>query len=75
MNVFKSCNCNMNHYVLRDCNMSVFRVCNTCNSMTVFSRNELSVGRTLTAGGFAGMFNWLVAIPPDVLKSRLQTGN
>lgn len=36
-------------------------------------RNELSVSRTLTAGGFAGMFNWLVAIPPDVLKSRLQT--
>ena len=43
--------------------------------MSFFSRNELSVGRTLTAGGFAGMFNWLVAIPPDVLKSRLQTGN
>lgn len=41
---------------------------------SIFSRNELSVSRTLTAGGFAGMFNWLVAIPPDVLKSRLQTG-
>jgi len=22
----------------------------------------------------AGIANWLVAIPPDVLKSRLQTG-
>ncbi|CAG0883454.1 unnamed protein product [Cyprideis torosa] len=33
----------------------------------------LSVGRTLLAGGIAGMCNWAVAIPPDVLKSRLQT--
>ncbi|XP_050414699.1 mitochondrial carnitine/acylcarnitine carrier protein [Patella vulgata] len=37
------------------------------------SRNDLSVGRTLVAGGVAGIFNWAVAIPPDVLKSRLQT--
>ncbi|XP_077985815.1 mitochondrial carnitine/acylcarnitine carrier protein-like [Glandiceps talaboti] len=35
--------------------------------------NELSVGSTLVAGGMAGVFNWLVAIPPDTLKSRLQT--
>lgn len=35
---------------------------------------ELSPLRTIVAGGFAGMFNWLVAIGPDVLKSRLQTG-
>ncbi|KAG7160121.1 Mitochondrial carnitine/acylcarnitine carrier protein-like [Homarus americanus] len=34
---------------------------------------ELSPLRTIVAGGFAGMFNWLVAIGPDVLKSRLQT--
>ncbi|XP_047482671.1 mitochondrial carnitine/acylcarnitine carrier protein-like isoform X2 [Penaeus chinensis] len=34
---------------------------------------ELSPVRTLVAGGTAGMFNWLVAIGPDVLKSRLQT--
>merc|ERR1740131_344818 len=34
---------------------------------------ELSPLRTLVAGGFAGMFNWAVAIGPDVLKSRLQT--
>ena len=39
-----------------------------------FSRGELSVWRTLFAGGMAGVFNWMVAIPPDVLKSRLQTG-
>ncbi len=37
-------------------------------------RTQLGVGRTLVAGGMAGIFNWMVAIPPDVLKSRLQTG-
>lgn len=37
------------------------------------NRSELSLGRTILAGGFAGIFNWMVAIPPDVLKSRLQT--
>jgi len=37
------------------------------------SRFELSTWRTLFAGGMAGIFNWMVAIPPDVLKSRLQT--
>ncbi|VDP23326.1 unnamed protein product [Schistosoma margrebowiei] len=37
--------------------------------------NELSVGKTLFAGGMAGIFNWLVAIPPDVLKSRLQSAS
>ncbi|CAH8518091.1 unnamed protein product [Heterobilharzia americana] len=35
--------------------------------------NELGVGKTLFAGGMAGVFNWMVAIPPDVLKSRLQS--
>uniref|UniRef100_A0A0P4W2V4 Mitochondrial carnitine/acylcarnitine carrier protein n=1 Tax=Scylla olivacea TaxID=85551 RepID=A0A0P4W2V4_SCYOL len=34
---------------------------------------ELSPIRTVVAGGIAGMLNWLVAIGPDVLKSRLQT--
>ncbi|CAH8527157.1 unnamed protein product [Schistosoma rodhaini] len=37
--------------------------------------NELSVGKTLFAGGMAGIFNWLIAIPPDVLKSRLQSAS
>ena len=37
------------------------------------SRNDLSAGRTIVAGGMAGIFNWMVAIPADVLKSRLQT--
>nr|XP_011738011.1 mitochondrial carnitine/acylcarnitine carrier protein [Macaca nemestrina] len=35
--------------------------------------SELSVPRILVAGGIAGIFNWAVAIPPDVLKSRFQT--
>ncbi|KAF5401538.1 Solute carrier family 25 member 20 [Paragonimus heterotremus] len=35
--------------------------------------DQLSVGKTLFAGGVAGIFNWLVAIPPDVLKSRYQS--
>lgn len=34
---------------------------------------ELSVLRTLLAGGTAGILNWMVAIPSDVLKSRQQT--
>uniref|UniRef100_A0A2K6URF9 Solute carrier family 25 member 20 n=1 Tax=Saimiri boliviensis boliviensis TaxID=39432 RepID=A0A2K6URF9_SAIBB len=35
--------------------------------------SELSAPRILVAGGIAGIFNWAVAIPPDVLKSRFQT--
>ena len=38
------------------------------------SHNELSIPSVLFAGGMAGIFNWAVAIPPDVLKSRFQTG-
>lgn len=34
----------------------------------------LSPVQTLFAGGFAGILNWAVAIPADVMKSRLQTG-
>lgn len=29
---------------------------------------------TIPAGGIAGIVNWVVAMPADVLKSRLQTG-
>jgi hypothetical protein len=36
--------------------------------------NELSPLKTLFAGGCAGILNWAVAIPADVMKSRLQTG-
>jgi solute carrier family 25 carnitine/acylcarnitine transporter 20/29 len=34
---------------------------------------QLGVMRTLFAGGMAGFLNWLIAIPADVVKSRLQT--
>ncbi|KAF6727435.1 Mitochondrial carnitine/acylcarnitine carrier protein [Oryzias melastigma] len=37
------------------------------------SHNELSIPSVLFAGGVAGICNWAVAIPPDVLKSRFQT--
>uniref|UniRef100_A0AC35TZX6 Congested-like trachea protein n=1 Tax=Rhabditophanes sp. KR3021 TaxID=114890 RepID=A0AC35TZX6_9BILA len=37
------------------------------------NRQTLSPGATLAAGGFAGMANWAVCIPADVMKSRLQT--
>jgi len=37
------------------------------------SRDTLSPGATLLAGGMAGIANWSVCIPADVLKSRLQT--
>lgn len=36
-------------------------------------RSKLSLTNTIFCGGMAGIFNWMVAIPPDVLKSRLQT--
>ena len=39
------------------------------------SDGKLSPIRTMFAGGMAGIANWIIAIPPDVLKSRLQTGN
>ncbi|KPP60942.1 mitochondrial carnitine/acylcarnitine carrier protein-like, partial [Scleropages formosus] len=39
------------------------------------SPSELSVPSVLFAGGMAGIFNWAVAIPPDVLKSRFQTAS
>jgi solute carrier family 25 carnitine/acylcarnitine transporter 20/29 len=34
---------------------------------------ELNKSAILFAGGMAGVANWAVAIPPDVLKSRLQS--
>lgn len=34
-----------------------------------------TVGGVLLAGGLAGMANWAVAIPADVVKSRLQAGS
>ncbi|XP_029466075.1 mitochondrial carnitine/acylcarnitine carrier protein-like [Rhinatrema bivittatum] len=37
------------------------------------SISDLSAAWILTAGGLAGVCNWAVAIPVDVLKSRFQT--
>ncbi|XP_033214366.1 congested-like trachea protein [Belonocnema kinseyi] len=34
---------------------------------------KLGLISTIFAGGFAGIANWIVGMPPDVLKSRLQT--
>ena len=35
--------------------------------------SQLSPIAVLTAGGLAGLANWSIAIPPDVLKSRFQS--
>ncbi|XP_061075403.1 mitochondrial carnitine/acylcarnitine carrier protein-like isoform X2 [Conger conger] len=37
------------------------------------SVTQLSTPRILLAGGLAGIVNWVVALPPDVLKSNFQT--
>ncbi len=37
------------------------------------SRSELSPLSVMGAGSAAGVLNWLAAIAPDTLKSRLQT--
>jgi len=37
------------------------------------SRSESSLFSVMFAGGMAGIFSWLVALPQDILKSRLQT--
>ncbi|EQC32169.1 hypothetical protein SDRG_10363 [Saprolegnia diclina VS20] len=37
------------------------------------SPEDLNAFRTFVAGGLAGVINWVVAIPPDVIKSRIQT--
>ncbi|CAF1494174.1 unnamed protein product [Adineta ricciae] len=34
---------------------------------------KLSPWRTILAGGTAGLFSWLIAMPADILKSRLQS--
>lgn len=34
--------------------------------------NQLSLSAIVTAGGLAGVTMWTFAIPPDVIKSRLQ---
>ena len=34
----------------------------------------MSAWKILLSGGIAGSMSWLISIPADVLKSRLQTG-
>ena len=42
--------------------------------LTPANSTALSPWQTLMAGGIAGILNWAVAIPADVMKSRIQTG-
>ncbi|KAI0307693.1 hypothetical protein B0F90DRAFT_1621732 [Multifurca ochricompacta] len=37
------------------------------------SSSDLNIGQVILAGGTAGVAMWSIAIPPDVLKSRLQS--
>ncbi|KAL5534068.1 hypothetical protein ACEPAG_529 [Sanghuangporus baumii] len=37
------------------------------------SPSDLNLGAVIFAGGMAGVCMWSIAIPPDVLKSRIQT--
>lgn len=37
------------------------------------SPSELNLGAIVVAGGTAGIAMWSIAIPPDVLKSRIQS--
>jgi solute carrier family 25 carnitine/acylcarnitine transporter 20/29 len=44
---------------------------NTANSTS--AAPELSVGAVLIAGGMAGVAQWTLSIPADVIKSRIQS--
>lgn len=44
------------------------------NYITDNGKKEPTILGTICAGGAAGIANWLIGMPPDVLKSRLQTG-
>lgn len=37
------------------------------------ARQDLSTLSVLFCGGMAGVFNWIVAVPPDTIKSRFQS--
>ena len=43
-------------------------------SLCLHSVSQLSTPKILLAGGIAGILNWTIALPPDVLKSNFQTG-
>jgi len=65
--------------LLRDCpgNAAYFGtyeyVKRTSAKMRGTDPSELSLGTVIFAGGLAGMANWIVMMPLDVIKSRLQT--
>lgn len=44
------------------------------NYLTDNGKKDISMLGTIVAGGSAGVANWLIGMPFDVLKSRLQTG-
>lgn len=43
--------------------------------LTDYGKKDITFLGTVVAGGSAGIANWLIGMPFDVLKSRLQTGN
>ena len=43
-----------------------------CRKVTP-SDQEISIRTMFIAGGFAGMISWIINIPVDVIKTRLQT--
>jgi hypothetical protein len=49
------------------------RITSCCNAAQLDATGKLSPAISLFAGGMAGVSNWLVAVPPDVIKSRFQT--
>ena len=45
------------------------------NSLRYIGGDELNLFKTIFSGGMAGIMNWLVAMPADVVKSRIQTAS
>lgn len=45
----------------------------TKKALTPAGSTDLNLGAVILAGGTAGVAMWAIAIPPDVLKSRLQS--
>ncbi|KAA1467901.1 hypothetical protein DENSPDRAFT_847864 [Dentipellis sp. KUC8613] len=45
----------------------------TKKALTPAGSTDLNIGAVICAGGTAGVAMWAIAIPPDVLKSRLQS--
>ncbi|XP_031353665.1 congested-like trachea protein [Photinus pyralis] len=43
------------------------------NILTANGTREITVPETMLAGGAAGIANWVIGMPADVVKSRLQT--